>query len=135
VQRVGGDQGVREVGGPDEVPADHQLAPVALALLLRGGGHREGHAGLGVRQGDEAGHVADELAVEGELAREPALVRPDPGAEDGRNVVRVELPEQAVERGVAGRFAVVAAALAVEARQAERDALRCVSFPQCLTMA
>lgn len=100
--------------------------PTASSLLspspLWGRGrHRDGHAGLGVRQRDEARDVTDELTVERELARELGLMRPDPGAEDGREVVRRELPEQAVERGVAEGLAVVAAARAVEARQAERS--------------
>ena len=109
--------------------ARHMLS---IEALLGGGRHRDGHAGLGVRQRDEARDVPNGLAVDRELARELALVRLDTGPEDGREVVRRELPEQAVERGVARRLAVVAAVLAVEARQAECDALPLRELPAVL---
>ncbi len=67
VQGVGGDEGVVEGFFVfNQFPSGLYFAAVAFAFFLRGAGNGEGNAGLVVGEADDAGDVADILAVERE---------------------------------------------------------------------
>ena len=121
LQRIGGDDGAGQVGLRQQAPAGPHLALPALAFLLRGRRDRDGGSRLGVHERDDADHVADELAVERQLARERALVPLQPTGHDAGEGLRIDLPQQVVERAVGGCLAVVRPGLV--ARQAQRLAL------------